>query len=37
MPVNAANALGKRRSLLHETRCQNCSLSSLCLPLALEL
>ncbi len=37
MPVNAANALDKRRSLLHETRCQNCSLSSLCLPLALEL
>ncbi|MGR2739837.1 fumarate/nitrate reduction transcriptional regulator Fnr [Billgrantia sp. Q4P2] len=36
MPVNAANAVSKRRSLLHETRCQNCSLSSLCLPLALE-
>ncbi|HAA46665.1 MAG: hypothetical protein XD36_1280 [Halomonas sp. 54_146] len=26
-----------RRSLLHEARCQTCSLSSLCLPLALEL
>lgn len=26
-----------RRSLLHETRCQTCSLSSLCLPLALQL
>ncbi|HSH49143.1 MAG TPA: fumarate/nitrate reduction transcriptional regulator Fnr [Halomonas sp.] len=31
------NAVGWRRSLLQETRCQNCSLSSLCLPLALEL
>lgn len=30
-------AVGWRRSLLHETRCQTCSLSSLCLPLALEL
>ncbi len=28
---------GRRRSLLHETRCQTCSLSSLCLPLALEV
>ncbi len=37
MTVNTANVLGKRRSLLHEARCQNCSLSSLCLPLALEL
>ncbi|WP_051234291.1 fumarate/nitrate reduction transcriptional regulator Fnr [Halomonas halocynthiae] len=26
-----------RRSLLQETRCQTCSLSSLCLPLALQL
>lgn len=26
-----------RRSLLQEARCQTCSLSSLCLPLALEL
>ncbi|MGO2133118.1 MAG: fumarate/nitrate reduction transcriptional regulator Fnr [Halomonas sp.] len=30
-------AAGWRRSLLQETRCQTCSLSSLCLPLALEL
>ncbi|AMC99754.1 fumarate/nitrate reduction transcriptional regulator Fnr [Halomonas chromatireducens] len=37
MAVQTANAVDKRRSLLHETRCQNCSLSSLCLPLALEL
>ncbi len=29
--------MSRRRSLLHETRCQTCSLSSLCLPLALEL
>ncbi|MDN6181073.1 MAG: fumarate/nitrate reduction transcriptional regulator Fnr [Halomonas subglaciescola] len=29
--------LSRRRPLLHETRCQTCSLSSLCLPLALEL
>src|SRR5690554_6128305 len=28
---------GRRRSVLHETRCQTCSLSSLCLPLALEV
>ncbi|XKE46293.1 fumarate/nitrate reduction transcriptional regulator Fnr [Halomonas organivorans] len=34
MPDTAA---GRRRSLLNETRCQTCSLSSLCLPLALEL
>ncbi|GHE20763.1 fumarate/nitrate reduction transcriptional regulator Fnr [Halomonas urumqiensis] len=27
----------QRRSLLHETHCQTCSLSSLCLPLALEV
>ena len=27
----------QRRSLLQEARCQTCSLSSLCLPLALEL
>lgn len=30
-------ATGRRRSLLNETRCQTCSLSSLCLPLALEV
>ncbi len=29
--------MSRRRSLLHEARCQTCSLSSLCLPLALEL
>ncbi|GAA3906588.1 transcriptional regulator Anr [Halomonas cibimaris] len=29
--------LSRRRPMLHETRCQTCSLSSLCLPLALEL
>lgn len=29
--------MSHRRSLLHEARCQTCSLSSLCLPLALEL
>ncbi len=28
---------GRRRSVLQETRCQTCSLSSLCLPLALEV
>ncbi|HSH56729.1 MAG TPA: fumarate/nitrate reduction transcriptional regulator Fnr, partial [Halomonas sp.] len=27
----------RRRSILQETRCQTCSLSSLCLPLALEV
>lgn len=31
-----ANALG-HRARLNETRCQTCSLSSLCLPLALEV
>ncbi|WP_108445355.1 fumarate/nitrate reduction transcriptional regulator Fnr [Halomonas denitrificans] len=30
-------ATGRRRALLNETRCQTCSLSSLCLPLALEV
>ncbi|BBI63943.1 hypothetical protein HSBAA_52490 [Vreelandella sulfidaeris] len=30
-------SMSPRRSLLHEARCQTCSLSSLCLPLALEL
>lgn len=30
-------ALRQRRALLHETRCQTCSLASLCLPLALDL
>lgn len=29
--------MSRRRSLLHEARCQTCSLSSLCLPLALEI
>ena len=29
--------MSSRRSLLHEARCQTCSLSSLCLPLALEI
>lgn len=29
--------MSRRRSLLHEAHCQTCSLSSLCLPLALEL
>ncbi|WP_017429667.1 fumarate/nitrate reduction transcriptional regulator Fnr [Vreelandella jeotgali] len=29
--------LSRRRPSLHEARCQTCSLSSLCLPLALEL
>lgn len=28
---------GRRRSALQETRCQTCSLSSLCLPLSLEV
>lgn len=30
-------ATGRRRALLNETRCRTCSLSSLCLPLALEV
>lgn len=30
-------SMSRRRPLLHEARCQTCSLSSLCLPLALEL
>ncbi|MDW5378540.1 fumarate/nitrate reduction transcriptional regulator Fnr [Halomonas sp. HP20-15] len=30
-------AFWERRSRIHEARCQTCSLSSLCLPLALEL
>ncbi|MEQ6916982.1 fumarate/nitrate reduction transcriptional regulator Fnr [Halomonas aquatica] len=33
----ADTATGSPRTLLNETRCQTCSLSSLCLPLALEL
>ncbi|MCO7245429.1 fumarate/nitrate reduction transcriptional regulator Fnr [Halomonas sp. Mc5H-6] len=31
------DATHRRRAALHEARCQTCSLSSLCLPLALEL
>ncbi|WP_043528093.1 fumarate/nitrate reduction transcriptional regulator Fnr [Litchfieldella xinjiangensis] len=30
-------ALAQHRARLHETRCQTCSLASLCLPLALDL
>lgn len=30
------SAQDRRRPMLHETRCESCSLSSLCLPLSLE-
>lgn len=37
MEERMSESISRRRPLLHEARCQTCSLSSLCLPLALEL